>query len=388
MKLLLTDGGHKNTLAIIRYLGKERHTIDILHHKKSAPAYSKNCRKLIICPQINKELEYFEFVFNLVQNQKYDILIPVGIKAIEVLSKHLAELHQFIKIEICKYETIQIALEKKLTFQYAEKNGINCPKTIYPSNIEEAISLSNKLTYPLIIKSSNEGITKFPTIYINDKEQLITALTNLKNTEPEAFQKCFPLLQERVYGKGYGFFAIYQNGICKKIFMHERIRENPVSGGISTCARSYYDPKLLEIGKKILDGLHWHGQAMVEFKKDENDGEYKLIEINPKFWGSLELCLSSGMNFPLYLCEIAMGEELEYSDQYNRKRTFLWLVAPYGELYRLFQKPSDIFSVLYDWIRINSRSDVWISDFKPTLIQFVYFLYFIKDKIKSHFKKQ
>jgi len=388
MKILLTDGSHKNTLAIMRFLGKEKHLIDILHHKKSAPAYSKHCHELIICPKTNKESEYFHFILNLVQNRNYDILIPVGIESIVALSKHLPELRKFVKIEFSDYNTIQVALEKKLTFQYAEKKGIKHPMTVYPNNIDEAIRLSENLTFPVIIKSSNENVIKFPTIYVDNKLQLIENLNILVKTETEKIEKNFPLIQERIFGKGYGFFAIYQNGVCKKVFMHERIRENPVSGGVSTSAKSYYDNKLIEAGKEIMAGLNWHGQVMVEFKKDINTGEYKLIEINPKFWGSLELCLSSGMNFPLYLCEMAMDKELEYSESYNRKRIFLWLISVNGELYRLFQKPSDIFVLIRDWFRFSSRSDIWISDFKPTLVQIGYYLFFVKNSIVSFFKKK
>ena len=36
---------------------------------------------------------------------------------------------------------------------------------------------------------------------------------------------------------------------------------------------------------------------MVEFKLDEQTQEVKLMEINPKFWGSLELGLAAGVNF-------------------------------------------------------------------------------------------
>lgn len=388
MKVLLTDGSHKNTLAIMRYLGKLNFKIDILHHKKSAPAYSKFCNQLIICPNVNDEIAYFDFVLYLVKNNSYDILIPVGVKPVEIFSKRLELLKQFVKIEIPEYNILKVALDKKLTFQFAEENNIPHPKTIYPNNIEEAIILSEKLNFPVIIKSSNESVLKFPTIYIENKNQLIKELENLVEKEKEQVINSFPLVQERIFGSGFGFFAIYQNGKCKRIFMHKRLRENPVSGGISTCAKSFYDTKLLEIGKNILDKLNWHGQAMVEFKQDEKTGEFKLIEINPKFWGSLELCLSAGMNFPLSLCEMAQGQELEYIDNYNKNRKFLWIVASNGELYRLFQKPSDFFIVIGNWMSFNSRSDFWLSDPKPTFLQFAHFLIFVKNKIKNIFTKK
>ena len=163
--------------------------------------------------------------------------------------------------------------------------------------------------------------------------------------------------------------------------MHERVRELPVSGGISTSARSYYERKLLEEGKRVLDNLNWHGPAMVEYKREQDTGEFKLIEINPKFWGSLELCLSAGMNFPLHLCDIASGKVLEYSEDYNRKRLFIWLVADNGELYRILQKPGDIFKMIIDLFRLNSRTDFWVSDFKPTALQIIYYIVWLKNKV-------
>ena len=59
--------------------------------------------------------------------------------------------------------------------------------------------------------------------------------------------------------------------------MHRRIREYPSSGGPSTCAESYFDEKMLEYGKKILDHLKWDGVAMIEFKKDDSSGTYYQI---------------------------------------------------------------------------------------------------------------
>ena len=68
--------------------------------------------------------------------------------------------------------------------------------------------------------------------------------------------------------------------------MHQRIREYPITGGSSTCAKSVYCDELKRIGLKILKELHWHGVAMVEFKKRTCNGTYVLMESNPNFSGS------------------------------------------------------------------------------------------------------
>ena len=381
MKVLLTDGSHKNTLAIVRYLGKEGFTIDILHHKKSAPAYSKYCNRLIICPEIQKEEEYYQFVLQLVKQQLYDILIPVGVIANKIFVRRIAEIRKYVKIEVTNDKAFTTAIEKDLTFKFAEKFGINHPITYYPENLNDARSLKESITFPVIIKSANESIIKFPTVYIASSKDLIPGLSKLEDSYGSTLNHCYPLIQERIIGNGFGFFAIYQDGVCKRVFMHERVRELPVSGGISTSARSYYERKLLEEGKRVLDNLNWHGPAMVEYKREQDTGEFKLIEINPKFWGSLELCLSAGMNFPLHLCDIASGKVLEYSEDYNRKRLFIWLVADNGELYRILQKPGDIFKMIIDLFRLNSRTDFWVSDFKPTALQIIYYIVWLKNKV-------
>ena len=79
--------------------------------------------------------------------------------------------------------------------------------------------------------------------------------------------------------------------------MHERIHEFPITGGASTLAKSVFENDLKEIGDKLLSSLNWHGVAMVEFKRDAASGQLKLIEINPKFWGSFELSYKAGINF-------------------------------------------------------------------------------------------
>ena len=98
---------------------------------------------------------------------------------------------------------------------------------------------------------------------------------------PETFPET--VLQEYIPGHGCGLFATYQNGACKRVFMHRRVREYPATGGVSSCAESFYDARLEFYGTRMLDALHWHGVAMVEFRRDARDGEYKLMEINPKF---------------------------------------------------------------------------------------------------------
>ena len=132
------------------------------------------------------------------------------------------------------------------------------------------------------------------------------------------------LVQERIAGDGVGFFALFDRGQPKRVFMHRRLREYPVSGGASAAVRAYYDETLKEYGLRILSALAWHGVAMVEFKRQEPSGRLVLMEVNPKFWGSVELALEAGVDFASDLVRVFRGESLDYSEAYDRQVHFYW----------------------------------------------------------------
>lgn len=147
--------------------------------------------------------------------------------------------------------------------------------------------------------------------------------------------------------------------------MHRRIREYPPPAGASSCAESFYDPQLKEYGIRLLDALEWHGVAMVEFRYDIRDHQYKILEVNPKFWGSLDLALACGVDFPYYLCQVASGEVLEYSEEYERGLRFHWPFS--GELQLCWRRPSSTWAILADCLNPRVKSNLWLSDWRPNL---------------------
>ena len=367
MNVLLTDGGHKNTLAIIRHLALNGHRVSILHHKKSAPAYSRYCYRLYRCPTIYDSADYIACLLRLLKNESFDVLIPVGGMAYSILSAVQDEIRCLTRMEIADEEKIKLALDKTATYRFAEEKNIPHPKTIYPKTIDEISLLLDTLKFPLVLKSPSETFKAFLPQYFKNKEDLLQKL-------PETIQMLsggLPVIQEMVKGDGYGFYAVYNRGEMVQYFMHQRIREYPPSGGVSSCAKSFCNEELKELGKAVLDELKWHGPAMVEFKREHETGRFKLIEINPKFWGSLDLSLVAGINFPEIICRL---NDKQTSHAYNEKIYFQWLFSSGGEFYRLLHKPSDFFKVIARLFASNTKNDVWLRDPLPNIKQFTDFV--------------
>jgi hypothetical protein len=137
--------------------------------------------------------------------------------------------------------------------------------------------------------------------------------------------------------------------------MHKRLREYPPSGGPSTAAASYYSPRLEELGVKLLSALKWNGVAMVEFKFDIHRQDFVLMEINGKFWGSLELALRSGVNFGSDLIRLYRGELLECGSDYDRQMKFYWPLD--GDLKTLW-RTRKILTGVKDYFRADGATNL------------------------------
>jgi len=67
----------------------------------------------------------------------------------------------------------------------------------------------------------------------------------------------------------------------------------------------------------MLEALQWHGIAEVEFRLDSRDGVPKLMEINPRFWGSLCVAMAAGVDFPYLLYRIAVDGDVNSVSSYR-----------------------------------------------------------------------
>jgi hypothetical protein len=84
--------------------------------------------------------------------------------------------------------------------------------------------------------------------------------------------------------------------------------------------------ELEEAGTRLLDALHWHGAAMVEFKR-RPDGRFVFIEVNGRLWGSLALAVAAGATFPRWLAALAHDEPLAPSAPFRAGVRARWLVG-------------------------------------------------------------
>jgi predicted ATP-grasp superfamily ATP-dependent carboligase len=141
------------------------------------------------------------------------------------------------------------------------------------------------------------------------------------------------MIQECVTGHGQGIFALYNNGVPLAFFAHRRLREKPPGGGVSVLSESVsVDPVLCSYARSLLNKAGWHGIAMVEFKV-ATDGTPYLMEINTRFWGSLQLAIDAGVDFPFMLYQLTSGIQPTAVGKYRTGIRLRWLLGDIDSLY-------------------------------------------------------
>jgi len=357
MKVLLTDGNFKHTLAAVRSLGRRGVEVSVISHIRPSIAFlSRYCGERILGPDPERDPGFAPFLRDLVARGGYDVLLPVSLAAVMQASGIRGDLAPHVRVPLAPVESLGIAANKDRTIRYAESLGIPVPRTFYPGGEGDVADIGRTVTYPAVVKGS--GASSYVR-YANTPEELLRYYRPIRSESP--------VIQEYIRGRGYGFFALYNHGEARAVFMHRRIREYPATGGPSSLAESIYDAGLRDLGTHLLDALGWHGVAMVEFKKEEATGRFVLMEVNPKFWGSLELAIVSGVDFPYLASRMAVEGEIDPVLSYREGVRFRWLLPL--DLFHAITNPPSIPRFLADFADLSIPSDLDLRDPLPGIMQ-------------------
>jgi predicted ATP-grasp superfamily ATP-dependent carboligase len=97
------------------------------------------------------------------------------------------------------------------------------------------------------------------------------------------------------------------------------------------CESAPVDPVMRDYAERLLSTANWFGPAMVEFRVDP-DGKPWLMEINGRFWGSLQLAIDCGVDFPWLLYRLCQGEQARGPGDYVVGRRLRWLLGDLDHL--------------------------------------------------------
>jgi predicted ATP-grasp superfamily ATP-dependent carboligase len=123
------------------------------------------------------------------------------------------------------------------------------------------------------------------------------------------------MVQELVPGDGrchFSYCGFFKDGRSLATMVVRRWRQRPLDfGRSSTFVETVELPEIEELAHRFLSRIDYYGLVEIEFKLDERNGEYKLLDVNPRTWGYHSLGLRAGADFPLLLFRDQLGQTVE-----------------------------------------------------------------------------
>lgn len=277
----------------------------------NAPALTAADIKIQV-PRVYAE-DYIPTTLNICKEYKVDMLISLNDLELPILAERKSDFEAIgTKVIVSDSNVINICFDKYNTAQFIEGLGLKTPKTYV--NYEEAVGAINKgeLHFPLILKprwgSGSIGLEfvddleELEMVYKLDRKKVMKSILATASVEDD-----FLLIQEVIKGPEYGLdIANDLNGNYRGVSVKQKLA---MRSGETDKAVTVDNSKIREIGATI--GKALGHIANLDCDVLERDGEYYVLELNPRFGGGYPFSHEAGVNMPQAIVSWIQGKDVD-----------------------------------------------------------------------------
>lgn len=322
-RVLVLEADKRQGLATIRNLGRNGLSVTAASNRRvNAGPWSRYADRHVRYPSPRRDRRGFiEAIERELETREYDVLLPIADLTLHPVLQERERLEAHAVVPYAPTGTVMAGLDKLRTIEAAREVGIPHPTTIAPSELD-ADTVASEIGYPVVIKprqaTGREGV------------HLCSAPSDLEEVYEPTHERYGPLLVQEYIPNGgeQGVYTLYdRSSELAAVTVQRRLRSKYPDGGASTLRETISNPELISLADGLLSALDWSGVAMVEFRIDPRDGQSKLMEINPRFWGSLALSIRAGVDFPYLLYQQVIDGTVEPTLAYDTDVEVQWLLG-------------------------------------------------------------
>ena len=325
MRVLVTDGDERAALAATRSLGRAgtAHVVGTGLQSLAGVSRFASSYHRVVSPYADSA-GFAARISDLSRELGIEAVLPISDAACRALLSRRLELPGVVvapSLEV--YERLS---DKESALQLARETGILTPRSHRASSPEEAVRAADEIGWPVILKPVSSIATVAPGVLRKTRVSRVDDAAALQRAWHEQVGSGAALVQELVPGRGEGLFYLRSRGRTLAVFAHRRLREKPPAGGVSVLRESIaVDPELASRVEKILESVGLDGVAMAEFRRD--GATSRLMEFNVRLWGSVQLAIDAGIDFPRLLVESSLGSEVAAVARYDTGVRSRWLLG-------------------------------------------------------------
>lgn len=258
---------------------------------------------------------YIDVTLDICRRHNISLLLSLNDLELPILAANRAKFEAAgVKIVVSSEKVIDICFDKFKTAAFVESIGLLTPKTFVDYNQAVEAIKSGELHFPLVLKprwgSGSIGIE-----FVEDFEELEMVYRllhkKIKKTILSTASKGedYILIQEKISGPEYGLDVM--NDLDGNHVAVSVKRKLAMRAGETDKAVTVDNEEIRCIGKRLGESLHHVGNLDCDVL--ERDGQYYVLELNPRFGGGFPFSYEAGVNMPKAIIEWALGHSVDSS---------------------------------------------------------------------------
>ena len=316
----------RKTLAAVRSLARSGARVIMGGDMKRPVFFSRHCSGRLVYPHPEHGLDHFlDALEGHLKTGRYDVLLPMSDHITIPVVAARERLLRHVRTAVPGPISLERSRDKLKTLAIARRLGIGIPQTGLVRGSEELADAADKTGMPCVLKP-RRGAAGIGVQFIDSRYGLAAAWESGMVQENLVYDARSRLLQEYLHGEVHDVCVLFRDGEPRAALTQKRIYMLPPRGGIAVVAETTDEPELRDLAIRLLTAMRWHGPAQVEFRIDERNGQPKLMEVNGRFWATLELSILAGVDFPVLACRMALDGDVEPVFRYRVGQRFRWPV--------------------------------------------------------------
>jgi predicted ATP-grasp superfamily ATP-dependent carboligase len=299
ISILIPDGESPFALHVLACFAPTKN-VEVHILSKKNDAVSKYSRGISSFHLLKDGQSLLDGVADCCSQIHVDLCMPVDMDGIYYFAEHCEQTTQLTRLMLMESsDNLRTVWDKGLLADYLQANQLSHPESI-TSRAQFDKSIAG-LPFPVLIKprlaGNGDGIVKY-----TDRKKLMEYVDSRAN-----FFKEF-IIQEFIDGEDIDCSVYCKDGrilaytIQKAIYLNSDLFQ-PAEG-----VEFVHHAGVIKLVEELVSALKWSGVAHIDMRICDSDGSVKVIEINPRFWGSIEGSLHVGVNFPYLACLASLGE--------------------------------------------------------------------------------
>jgi predicted ATP-grasp superfamily ATP-dependent carboligase len=332
--ILVLDANQRSALAAIRSLGQRGMSVIAGDHMTTTLGAASRYAAASIqyANPARSATRFVEEIAAAVRRFRIDTVLPATDLTTMLLVSQPESIHP-ARLAAPTRHSYETLTDKHALIELARAVEVAIPETRVARTAAEIRDAAEEFGYPLVLKPARSRYIKGDQVVSTAVRILSGAAELADGVAALPYLDDVPCLVQRfVPGHGAGIFALCGPDGPVAWFAHKRIREKPPSGGVSVLSESVsVDPAMQAMAERLLSASQWRGVAMIEFRVNPEGVPY-LMEVNGRLWGSLQLAIDSGVDFPWLLHELVGERSPAPPSAYARGRRLRWLLGDLDNL--------------------------------------------------------